>query len=52
MINAMKSSLCTGSSKQNVTFAYIVLHPIYIQKVSESDYEMPQSHPKDQPTAQ
>ena len=51
MINAMKSSLNTGSRKQNVTFAYIVLHPTYIQKVSEYDQEIPQSHTKDQPTA-
>ena len=52
MINAMKSSLNTGSSEQNVTFAYIVLlHPTYIQKVSEYDQEIPQSHTEDQPTA-
>ena len=47
----MKSSLNTGSRKQNVTFAYIVLHPTYFQKVSEYDQEIPQSHTKDQPTA-
>ena len=34
MINVMNSSLNTGSSTQNVTFAYIVLHPTYIQNVS------------------
>ena len=51
MINAMKSSLNTGSRKQNATFAYILLHPTYIQKVSEHDQEIPQSHTKDQATA-
>ena len=47
----MKSSLNTGSRKQNVTFAYILLHPTYIQKVSEHDQEIPQSHTEDQATA-
>ena len=52
MINAMKSFLNIGSSEQNVTFAYIVmLHPTYIQKVSEYDQEIPQSLTEDQPTA-
>ena len=48
----MKSSLNTGSSKQNVTFAYIVLlNPTYIQKVSEYDQEIPLSHTEDHPMA-
>ena len=48
----MKSSLNTGSSKQSVTFAYIVLlNPTYIQKVSEYDLEIPQSHTEDHPMA-
>ena len=51
MINVMNSSLNTGSSKQNVTFAYIVIHPTYIQNVSEYDQEIPQSNTEDQPTA-
>ena len=46
------SSINTGSSKQNVTFEYIVLlNPTYMQKVSEYDQEIPQSQTKDQPTA-
>ena len=46
------SSINTGSSKQNATFAYIVLlNPTYMQKVSEYDQEIPQSQTKDQPTA-
>ena len=47
-----ENSLYTGSSNQNVTFAYIVLlNPTYIQKVSEYDQEIPQSHTEDHPTA-
>ena len=51
MINVMNSSLNTGSSNQNVTFAYIELHPTYIQNVSEYDQEIPQSNTEDQPKA-
>ena len=46
----MKSSLSTGSSKQNVTFVYVVLHPTNTQKVSEYDQKIPHNHtPKTNP---